>query len=198
MASRPRNQTRPSFGRAHAGDDVEQRGLAGAVRADEPEHGAFGDREAHAGERADPAEADADVLECEHVAVAAARRPHRPSPSWTTTLRRRECRFRPPDHPYPLGTLSHAARGPVPRNAPSLFGINHFVKYLTSAIRHTRGPPTRCTAPTTCSLVVAQVSSHCHELDDGAASGAPGGCARRTPGRGGGPRRRSPPRPTRG
>ena len=51
--------------RSGAGDDVEQRRLAGAIGPDQAEHLAGGDGEAHVVERADPAEADHHTLELE-------------------------------------------------------------------------------------------------------------------------------------
>ena len=52
-------------GREHAGDQVEQRGLAGAIRPNNREDLPLADREAHAIDRGEPAEAPRDLIDCE-------------------------------------------------------------------------------------------------------------------------------------
>ena len=57
-------RTRPAgVRRPHPRDDVEERRLPGAVRADQAPDGTFLDREVDTGEGGDPAEADLDALE---------------------------------------------------------------------------------------------------------------------------------------
>ena len=55
----------PWLGREHAGDHVEQRGLAGAVRADDREDRALRDAEADLVDREQAAKALADALDLE-------------------------------------------------------------------------------------------------------------------------------------
>src|SRR5262249_56971371 len=59
--------------RSEAGEQVEQRRLAGSVRADQPEDLPARDREAHLRERLDPAEALADVPRLEEHAHCTSR-----------------------------------------------------------------------------------------------------------------------------
>ena len=61
----PAKAIEPWLGHEHAGDHVEQRGLAGAVRPDDGEDLALGDREAHIVDREQAAEALADALHLE-------------------------------------------------------------------------------------------------------------------------------------
>src|SRR6266550_6716485 len=55
-----------SFGREKPGDDVEQRRLAGAVRADQRGDRSLLDIERRAVDRAEPAEGTYDLPHCEH------------------------------------------------------------------------------------------------------------------------------------
>ena len=57
----PSKHDRPARRRGEPGDDVEDRRLAGAVRADEPDDLTGLDREAHAVDREDAAEMDDEV-----------------------------------------------------------------------------------------------------------------------------------------
>ena len=59
----------PARGRVNAGNKVEQRGLAGAVRSDDGEDLARLDRERHARDRGHAAERDRDVLDSERTQV---------------------------------------------------------------------------------------------------------------------------------
>src|SRR5262249_35428782 len=60
--------------RMHAGDHVNECGLAGAVRTDEPDDFPLRDREAHALDSIEPAETARDVLEFKQCAHADAPR----------------------------------------------------------------------------------------------------------------------------
>ena len=75
--------TRPSLGLVKPVTRVDERGLAGAVRADEPDHLARLDAEAHAVDRDDGAEPHGEVLDLERG------RAHRRSAAASTSCSRR-------------------------------------------------------------------------------------------------------------
>ena len=62
---RPAKRISPTSGAKTPGDHVEDGRLAGAVRPDQPDDGAFGDVERHAGDRAQAAEGLGDVADLE-------------------------------------------------------------------------------------------------------------------------------------
>ena len=63
-----------SIGHEEAGDEIEEGGLAGAVRADKGGDAALGEREAHLGHGGQAAEAARDPFERQHYAVLPTRR----------------------------------------------------------------------------------------------------------------------------
>ena len=86
-SGRPSNRIVPECGIVEAGDAVEQRGLAGAVRPDQAADRAAGDVEADVLQRGHAAEADRDAVDREQRRAPAARRLRswlspRPAP-WT-------------------------------------------------------------------------------------------------------------------
>ena len=56
-----------------AGEDLDERGLAGAVVADQPQHLALAQVHAHVAQRGDRAEALGEVLDAQHVVRRSAR-----------------------------------------------------------------------------------------------------------------------------
>ena len=66
---RPSSETAPSSGGVHAGQQVERRGLAGAVGTDQGVQRAVGDRDVDALHRLDAAETLDDVAGGKHGAV---------------------------------------------------------------------------------------------------------------------------------
>ena len=62
----PCSSTRPGVGRVEAGDQVEQRRLAGAVRPDDADDLVLADRHAHVAVGLDAAEADREVVRLKH------------------------------------------------------------------------------------------------------------------------------------
>ena len=65
---------RPARRPVHAGDGADERGLAGAVRADDGDDRPFGDLERHVVERLRVAVEDIEVLDLEHQSTASAPR----------------------------------------------------------------------------------------------------------------------------